>query len=116
MKRSSKIRLVNGAIVFLCLLLVWVDCWLVGIAIQHSRYDARSFNCVDFTRETMGFFDMVNIRSYQVVGSGMVDGKMVAHSWVGIDTFFGVWHFEPQELCFFDPYEEYSFVYVCRGV
>ena len=70
------------------------------------RYDVDTFNCVDFTSEAGHWFSKIGITAHQVVGKEK--DSTARHSWVGIDVFGYIWHFEPQRFVFFNPEEDYT--------
>jgi hypothetical protein len=114
MNRERKLRLVNGMIVMLCFLLVTVSTYTILVTYQCNRYQSNGpnkFNCVDFTKEAIDYFDKIGITAYQVVGISKTNSSY-AHSWVGINVFGNIWNFEPQTLTFFDPKDEYKSICV----
>jgi hypothetical protein len=78
---------------------------------NHNRYNVKTFNCVDFTKESINGFKMFGITSYQVVGM-CKDNHSLGHSWVGIDIFGYIIHYEPQGLVIFNPEDDYYDIYV----
>lgn len=118
-------------LLFLSVLLLIVSVYAVASTYQKSRYHAGTpgyrpwwdgsrwvsepgkFTCVDFTNEAIGFFDVIGVRSYQVVGNDRDTG--IGHSWVGIDFFGCIINFEPQTLTVFDPSGGYTGVTVNYG-
>ena len=69
------------------------------------------FTCVNYTSETMDFLKKLGIVSYQVVGTDK-NNESLAHSWVGIPFAGTILHFEPQQLVFFNPKDNYVNVVV----
>jgi hypothetical protein len=115
-------------LLFLSVYLLMISVYAVASTYQASRYhngtpeyipwwdgeqwvsEPGKFTCVDFTHEAMGFFDVIGVRSYQVVGTDKDTG--IGHSWVGIDVFGQIWSFEPQTLTFFNPSDDYRNIVV----
>jgi len=118
-------------LLFLSVFLLMVSVYAVASTYQKSRYragtpgympqwdgarwvsDPGRFTCVDYTREALGFFDGIGVKSYEVDGTDRVTG--IPHSWVGIDVFGWVISFEPQTLTVFDPSGQYDGVTVNYG-
>ena len=100
--------------------LLWSSIFLLTISIHsilatynYNRYDVKTFNCVDFTKEAVDYLSVFNIKSYQVVGI-CKDNQSLGHSWVGIDLFGTILNFEPQSLVVFNPEDEYEQIFVNR--
>ena len=83
---------------------------------QTFRYDIKNFNCVDYTIESMLYFSLFGIKSYQVIGlyNITINGTTIykGHSWLGIDIFGYIIHYEPQTFSIFNPKEKYTHIII----
>lgn len=115
----------DDKILVICVTFFILLCVYTALACyQHSRYrpydlmkhpvwdDAKKrwvgdgFTCYDFTTEAIDWFNSIGVKAYRVIGYDKVTGE--GHSWVGIDCFGNILHYEPQSLMFFDPSDEYK--------
>jgi hypothetical protein len=80
---------------------------------NRNKWVGDGFTCNDFSKEAIGFFDKIGIKSYQAIGIDKKSG--VAHSWVKIDIFGGLYDFEPQTLLFFSSYDNYVNIIVVKN-
>jgi hypothetical protein len=98
-------------IVFVSVFFIVLVNYSLLVGFQSARYDVEKFNCVNFTRESMGFFKSIGVKSYPMYGV-VKDNTDVAHSWVGIDFFGYTLNYEPQIYFFFLPEWRYIDVHV----
>ena len=103
---QSKRRMI---VKYLVIALVVVHVYSVGVMLQRTRYE-KDFNCVNFTSESIGWFNKIGIDAYQVVGVDKETGT--GHSWVCIKPFGYILHYEPQEFMFFYPAWFYNDIWI----
>jgi len=73
--------------------------------------ESGKFTCLEFTGEMQNILKKFGIVSYFVYGTKK-ENKSLQHCWIGIPFGDTILHFEPQNLVFFDPNEEYENIVV----
>lgn len=104
---TRKMRI--GAKILMAVLFILVV-YLIAVVVQHERYNRETFNCVHMSREMKEVFECLGLNTEMVQGRHRETGGL--HQWLALNTSFGLWHFEPINLMFFDSYDSYDVLYI----
>ena len=114
MKDKTKANLLLTMMSVGIILLIFLATWEILSEEQRSRYDIKTNNCSDITRDCRKLFDSLGIKTSTMYGHNYNETGSItsAHKWLLVHTIFGDFEFEPTILKFEKVSDRYDSTFI----